>query len=194
MRTMPVSHLVLAAVILVGGGACGDEEGGGGTVNGTGGSPGAGGRRGSGGSGGQTSGTGGTSASGGSGGATASGGTTGSGGSPEVDAIGGSDTTPGDDGAITETGEEVPAAPLCSSTTGGIGDDGLIDNFDDTNPEILARDARMGGWWVSPGPTATVTNITSAGGPPMNVAGAAPAGPFTSPGRRAIRRAPGPWE
>jgi hypothetical protein len=171
MRTMPVSHLVLAVLILVGGLACGDEKGGG-TVTGTGGSPGTGGRpRGSGGSGGQTPGTGGISASGGSGGATASGGTTGSGGSPEVDATGGGDTIPGDDGGgITETGEEVPAAPLCSSTTGGIGDDGLIDNFEDTNADILARDGRMGSWWMSINASTMVTGMP-VGGPILSVAG-----------------------
>jgi hypothetical protein len=176
MRTLPVRPLLLAALILGGGlGACGDEKEGGPAL-GAGGSPGSGGRRGFGGSGGQTSGTGGTSASGGSGGATASGGTTGSGGSPEVDATLGTDTTLGTDGAITETAEEAPPAPLCTTTAAAMAAtpaDAVIDDFEDGDANILARDGRMGGWWLSMSATATVTGM-AAGGPPVPVAGGSP--------------------
>lgn len=171
MRTTSVSHLVLAALILVGGASCGSEESAAPTPPaGTGGAGG----RGSGGRGpesGGSTGTGGTATGGssGSGGTVvATGGTTGSGGSA-IDATS-NDTAPIDDAAPTETGEEVPPAPLCSGTVGAVGDDGVIDNFDDMNAEILARDGRTGSWWMSINATATVTGMP-VGGPILSVTG-----------------------
>lgn len=176
MRTTTVSHLVLTAIILGGAaGACSSDEspapppqvagtggrGAGGRGPGTGGSVG-------GGTGGSPV-TGGSTGSVGGSGGSASGGATGSGGS-SVDASG-DDTAPVDDAAPTEAGEEVPPAPLCGvPPTSGVGDDGLIDNFDDMNADILARDGRMGSWWMSINSTATVTGMP-VGGPILSVTG-----------------------
>jgi hypothetical protein len=159
---------------IVGAGGSFGRGGGGGAKTGgsggsrTGGSSGSGGSSATGGSTGSGGSTGGGGAGGSGSGGSASGGSSGgggSGGSASVDADPETGTQPDADQP------EVPEVVLCVATKKAVGDDGLIDDFEDGDSNILLKDGRMGDWWAALSPTTMATGLMMNGGPLKPVMG-----------------------
>jgi hypothetical protein len=145
------------------------------------GSGGGAGRTSTGGSGGSApSSSGGVSGQGGSGGgagAIGSGGSgAGGGGGPAIDAVVAevSELEVGEgDGSIDPDGGEadVIAEPICGNVTKAVGDNGLVDNFEDGDATSEGNDGRFGQWWLALSPTTTATGVPMNGGPLIPVTG-----------------------
>ncbi|HEY0707308.1 MAG TPA: carbohydrate binding domain-containing protein, partial [Polyangia bacterium] len=146
------------------GGSGGSRTGG---SMGTGGSSSSGGSTGSGGSA-----SGGSSGGGGSGGS-ASGGSTGSGGSGAGGSGGSTSSDAADDtsGGGMDASDDVVTVPLCFATKKAVGDDGLIDDFEDGDAIALPKDGRVGDWWAALSPTTMATGVMMGGGPLKPVTG-----------------------
>jgi hypothetical protein len=64
-------------------------------------------------------------------------------------------------------GADAPPAVVCTMTVSAMGNDGLIDDFNDNNVALRMADGRMGSWTTLKSPTAIVTNQMMEGVPEL---------------------------
>jgi hypothetical protein len=93
--------------------------------------------------------------------------TAGTGGGGAGGAGGGAPPRPVDARPVDAPGADTPPAAVCTMTVPAMGNDGLIDDFNDNNVELRMADGRMGAWSTLASPTAMVTNQMMAGVPEL---------------------------
>jgi hypothetical protein len=99
--------------------------------------------------------------------------TAGTSGNPGTGGTGGG-ARPADGGRTADApGADAPPAVACTMTVPAMGNDGLIDDFNDNNVAVRMADMRAGSWETFKSATATVTNQMTPGVPELPMINAA---------------------